>query len=477
MNTFSNFGSFNGRMLPGSGWGEWGGGPDMYFVDCNGEVWIPCVCGENGDETGATGAIEATGAAEATGAGSGSAGEGIQIVAGLLQYIPNRNGAFVQVQYPGAILHYAGQTYTLDGAQYDKGMLADTDKGRRYAYRGTHTGRVRLHIAQSNRTDAKAVLEDGEVKLLEGVYPAEALHYGICFAAKERATVTILRQGASIGGQGNNAALKEYLRFAQEPQTFAVAAGGEQWLFLGRQEARGGNGGELRFLAAYERRARIGTEPRACFVEAQLDIEIIGEAEIVCCAFHDFSRVDLNGSMQPMPMLQANNGLTGVRHRFWGFEGMYAWQLDDNSNATSIALEAREESEPFEVLASRDPWPLNEHNLDQILFYPPMAAPARELREAGGSDNRGVVYHQVFVLRNEGELPRRVNYYIESEKGGEVTLALSQGQVISFRTGEAPQLVAAAPNIAPHGKKITESWHVHGAGAEFTHVLRADEAG
>ena len=470
MNTFSNFGSFNGRILPGTGWGHCGGcGPDMYFVDCNGDVWVPCVCGETASTSGETGGE------------TGYAGVEILEAEDRLQYIPNRNGAFVQVNYPKAILHYAGQTYTLDGRQYDKGMLADTDKGHRYAYKGVHTGRVRLHIAQTNRTTSKAVIEGGQVTFLDDVYPGVALYYGICFAAKEGAAVTVTRQGASIGKQGGNAALKEYLRFAQEPQTFAIEPGTEKWLFLGRQGVPGSERAQLpcRFLEEYGRRERIGTEPCASSIEAQLDIEIIGEVTVICCAFHDFSKVDLRGAMYPLPMLQENtslDGLTGVRRRFWGFEGMFSWALDDNSNAAGIALQAAEEPEPFEVLASRDPWPLNEHNLDQILFYPPIVQPVLELREAGEGDNRSVLYHQVFVLHNNGELPRRVNYYIESEKDGEVTLALSHGQVISCKAGDPAQLVAAMPRIEPHGKKITESWHVRGAGAEFTHVLRADEA-
>ena len=488
MNTFSNFGSVNGRMLPGSGWG--GGGGDMFYVDCNGDVWVPCVCG-------AEGGPGADGAGETGGTGAGLADESANIAetsGDRLQYIPNRNGTSVQVNYPEAVLHYAGQKFTLNGRQYDKGMLADADKGHRYAYRGVHTGRVRLHIAQTNKTTAKAVInETGGVTLLDGVYPGAALHYGICFAAKEGATVTVLRQGASVGRRGNHAALKEYLQFAQEPRTFVIEKGQEKWLFLGRAGVPGTEreGLPCGFMEEYEQRISIGTEPHRASIEALLDIEIIGEAEIICCAFQGFDRVDLNGSMFPLPMRQETScaknaaasqhmmaGITGVRHRFWGFEGMFAWDLDDNSNAAGIAPESREEPEPFEVLASRDPWPCNEHNLDQILFYPPIAPAARELRRAehAGAANRGTVYHQIFVLRNHGELPRRVNYYVESGEGSEVTLAVSPGQVVSYCAGDVPQLVAAVPRIEPHGKKIVESWFVCDAQTQLKHILRSDEA-
>jgi len=476
MNTFSNFGSFNGRILPGSGWGG-GCCANMYYVDCDGNVWVPCVCGENG-----------------AAAGSGEIGDGetVQVInqaQGLLQYIPNRNGTFVQVNYPEAILHYDGQTFTLDGRQYNMGMLADRDRGHRYAYRGAHTGRVRLHIAQSNRTTAKAVMEGGRIVLLDGVYPGVPLYYGICFAAaKEGVTVTVMRQGASIGARGNNAALKEYLRFARQAQTFAIPPGEQKWLFLGRQGVPGTQREDLpcRFTEEFDQRERIGTDPHLFSIEAQLDIEIIGEATIICCAFHDFAQVDLSGSMFPLPMPQETQesenpvgGLTGVRNRFWGYEGIFSWELDDNSNAASISLEALEEPEPMEVLVSRDPWLLNEHNLDQILFYPPLVPAVRELREAGTCNetaNRGVVYHQVFVLRNNGELPRRVNHYVEGGKGSDILLALSHGQMINYRAEGAPHMVAAVPRIEPHGKKITESWHVCGAGTQFRHILRSDEA-
>ena len=502
MNTFSNFGSMNGRMLPGSGWGGCGCGPDMFYVDCNGEVWVPCVCGAT-DPVGSAGGTGATGGTGETGP-AGFAGESASIAEaaeGRLQYIPNRNGTSIQVNYPEAILHYAGQKFTLNGRQYDKGMLADTDKGHRYAYRGSHTGRVRLHIAQTNKTTAKAVMnETGGATLLDGVYPGAALHYGICFAAKEGATVTVLRQGAFVGWRGNHTALKEYLRFAQEPRTLVVEKEREKWLFLGRAGVPGTEREAVPcgFMEEYEQRVPIGTEPHRASMEALLDIEIIGEAEIICCAFQDFDRVDLNGSMFPLPMVQENPrgesavtshnmtfneicpmaGLTGVRHRFWGFEGMFAWDLDDNSNAAGITLEASEEPEPFEVLASRDPWPRNEHNLDQILFYPPIASAARELRRAerAGAANRGTVYHQIFVLRNHGELPRRVNYYAESGEGSEVTLAVSPGQVVSYRAGDAPQLASAVPRIEPHGKKIVESWFVCDAQTQLKHILRSDEA-
>ena len=489
MNTFNNFGSVNGRILPGSGRGGCGcGSADMFYMDCNGEVWVPCVCGAEGTDEAGDGPV-------------GFAEENVRAAEGRLQYIPNRNGTSIQVNYPAAILHYAGQKFTLGGRQYDKSMLADADKGHRYAYKGVHTGRVRLHIAQTNKTTAKAVInETGGAALLDGVYPGAALHYGICFAAREGATVTVLRQGASLGRRGNHTALKEYLRFTQEPRTFVIEKGQEKWLFFGRAGVPGTEreGLPCGFLEEYKQCITIGTEPHRASIEALLDIEIIGEVTIICCAFQEFDRVDLNGSMFPLPMVQEKScakkaatshnmmsdeifsmaGLTGVRHRFWGFEGMFAWDLDDNSNAASMMLEACEEPEPFEVLASRDPWPCNEHNLDQILFYPPIAPAARELRRAehASAANRGTVYHQIFVLRNHGELPRRVNYTIESGAGREVTLAVSPGQVVSYRAGAAPQLVSAVPRIEPHGKKIVESWFVCDGSTELKHILRSDEA-
>ena len=488
MNTFSNFGSINGRMVPGSGWGGCDCGPDLFYVDCNGEVWVPCVCGAEG--TGATGT---TGAASETGAGESS--NVAEAAEGRLQYIPNRNGTSVQVNYPEAILYYAEQKFTLNGRRYDKGMLADTDKGHRYAYKGVHTGRVRLHIAQTNKTTAKAVMSAASgVTLLDGVYPGVALHYGICFAAKESATVTVLRQGASVGLRGNHTALKEYLYSTQKARTLVIEKGREKWLFLGREGVPGTEreGVPCGFMEEYEQRISIGTVPHSASIEALLDIEIIGEATIICCVFQDFERVDLNGSMFPLPMVQETPreknaaasefspiaGLTGVRHRFWGFEGMFAWDLDDNSNAAGIAPVPSEEPESFEVLASRDPWPCNEHNLDQILFYPPIAPAARELRRAEHTNaaNRGAVYHQTFVLRNHGELPRRVNYYAESGEGSEVTLAVSPGRVMSYWAGSEPQLVAAVPHIEPHGKQIVESWFVCDAQTQLKHILRSDEA-
>jgi hypothetical protein len=51
MNTYSNFSSVNGWMLPGSG--TWvSQEPEEYYVDENGDVWVPCFCGEEEEPAG-----------------------------------------------------------------------------------------------------------------------------------------------------------------------------------------------------------------------------------------------------------------------------------------------------------------------------------------------------------------------------------------------------------------------------------------
>ena len=45
MTTYHNFDSFNGWVLPGSGRQVSFGFEDC-FVDENGDLWVPCTCGE-----------------------------------------------------------------------------------------------------------------------------------------------------------------------------------------------------------------------------------------------------------------------------------------------------------------------------------------------------------------------------------------------------------------------------------------------
>ena len=56
MNSFSNFSSVNGWLLPGSG--AWASqSPELFYVDCEGNLWVPCTCGCTG-ATGGTGSSE-----------------------------------------------------------------------------------------------------------------------------------------------------------------------------------------------------------------------------------------------------------------------------------------------------------------------------------------------------------------------------------------------------------------------------------
>jgi len=59
MNTSSNFTTVNGWCLPGSG--TWvAQDTEDFYVDCNGDLWVPCFCdGEEEDGEGLGRAAEA----------------------------------------------------------------------------------------------------------------------------------------------------------------------------------------------------------------------------------------------------------------------------------------------------------------------------------------------------------------------------------------------------------------------------------
>jgi len=59
MNTFSNFSTFNGWRMPGSGTWVTRNSADNFYVDENGDLWVPCIC----VGTGSSGGIGDTGAA------------------------------------------------------------------------------------------------------------------------------------------------------------------------------------------------------------------------------------------------------------------------------------------------------------------------------------------------------------------------------------------------------------------------------
>jgi len=62
MNTFSNFSSVNGWCMPGSG--TWvSQDTEEFYIDGNGDLWVPCFCDEEGGEGDAAGRVTGTASA------------------------------------------------------------------------------------------------------------------------------------------------------------------------------------------------------------------------------------------------------------------------------------------------------------------------------------------------------------------------------------------------------------------------------
>ncbi|MDR0531431.1 MAG: hypothetical protein LBG83_05135 [Oscillospiraceae bacterium] len=466
MNSYQNFSTYNGFLLPGSGGGFYG---DNFFVDADGCAWVPCCC----DSTGTTTMPPIPIAGEPAGqTGAAQPEQGAE----PLTFLPNRGGTFVQVNAPDGILWHPDNAFSLSGTQYQKGMLMDADKGRRYAYQGMHSGRVRLHIAQKNRTTARAAVDGGALRFIDGVFPGAALGYAIGLTAGGKAAaVTVKRQGASVGGR----AFAEYLKEPQSAESIALEAGQTKWLFLTKDEAAG-HAGVCRFRAVEQPETALGAQEGENALEALLDLEIAGEVTLRCGAFLDFGMVDLEGSMFPMPAGSAAaepiragkpENLTGIAREFWEWEGVFAWNLDDNASGKKRVLKATRSAVPVEILASRDFWPVTEAYVDHLLFCPPLSAPEPVTRDAEG---QGLLYHQTFVLYNNGETPRRIHYYVECP-GGAVTLALPQANHQVTRMAGGPRLAAVLPNIPPHGKRTIEAYFLFESGDQILQELRAEE--
>lgn len=262
MNTFSNFSSVNGWMLPGSG--SWASqGTEDFYVDDNGDLWVPCFCDEEDGEGRAAGLEEPEGAVEE----ASEAQEPIEEPEAPAPAQPAEEQGVIRVDRPACILYYPGRS--LMG--HAMGMLADGDKGGCWTYRGVHSGTVRLRITHANMTSRAAVRDPrapGRVVLTsDDIYPGLALRYAVVFENRMDMPAAVTVRG-------------------QAP--FNVAFGTREWLYLG-------HGGFVR-----EEGWQAHIEPGRMF-EAALDLELTEELTIRCCAYHDKSKIDFSGRVWSPP--------------------------------------------------------------------------------------------------------------------------------------------------------------------------------
>ena len=258
MNTFSNNTTLNGWRMPGSGTWVTQDVEDFY-VDENGDLWMPCFCGEGeGEDDGALGrAGEPEGQAAAE-----EAPEPPEEPKPPDPRPVEREPGVVYVNRPACFLYYPGRTVMAGGARHAMGMLADSGKGGCWAYRGVHGGELRLRVAHANMTSRMAVREGERVVLTRGdIYPGLALRYAVILENR-------LNIPAAVAIKG------------QAP--FDVAPGSREWLYLGPR-------GFLRDESGQ------GSIAPGCRFEAALDMELSERLTVLCGAYHDKAQVDFHG--------------------------------------------------------------------------------------------------------------------------------------------------------------------------------------
>jgi len=466
MNTFSNNSTFNGWRLPGSGTWVTQDSADNFYVDENGDLWMPCVCGEGDGDGDGLGRAEEP--ADDTGPGCPGEPAGCRV-----EYAKDTSGDLIYINYPEAILYYPGRRITADGKSYAMGMLADNDKGRRWCYKGTHNGKVRLYISQTNMT-AYVAIWDAEANTARmpsdtRTYDGVALHYAVVLenTGSAPAAVTIRKQGASMGRQPNMAQI-EYFRSQAEP-SFTLEPGARKWLYLGRSSGALDTPGACRLVHDEDRRMAIGTRRSNARFEVQADLEFSAPLTVTCFAYHEKNKVDFNAaSMWPLPrqtgmpegerlknIFSMTTGVSPVRQ----LDGNFLWTVDDSSYGSPAALEVYASREPNEIRGgwitnyteitdmAHPGWLPSDYvvarddivpflvpvaspagapsgppsgippDLDRMLFAPPPPPITTEIRDTANFSNLanwGVVYRQMLVIENKGTRNRRARYFVTS---------------------------------------------------------------
>jgi len=500
MNTFSNFSTFNGCVLPGSGtWATQDTG--NFYVDENGDLWVPCFC----DGTGATGATGSTGSTGATGSSlAEDAFSGEETVQAenarscRIEYTMDTGGDFIHINYPEAILYYPGRSVAAHGASYPMGMLADSDRGSRWTYKGPHSGRVRLYIAQANMTAHMALWDPEDptraVVPDNGVFtPGVELRYAVVLenTGDTPVTVTIRRQGGSLGHQPNVAQAEFFRSRAEEP--FTVEPHTRKWLYLGRSAGDLAAPGPCKLVQDEARQVIVGTRRQMdAQFEAQADMELSGPLTVTCFAYHEKNKVDFcAASMWPLPKqagvpeAERLKGLfamtTGVSP-VWQMNGSFLWAIDDSTygSPTALALSAAHEPIPFMAPAAA---PASvPPDLDRMLFAPPQPPVTGEIRSTahGGSPaSRGMIYHQMIIIDNRGRRARQVQYYVISpDPGGQACFFhVNEGRVLSYRTSEDGPSRLVANITVPGGENRTiETYFIMGNDSGLGHRLTVNDA-
>jgi len=230
MTNFQSFNSCKGWRMPGSG---------DFFVDDNGDLWVPCVCGPSGS----------TGPDEPEGEGLGAAPPGEDY----------EDADFVTVRLPGE-----------GGAP-----PADAEEGG-WLYRGRHGGLVRFYLAGGQGEPPAAPLGGEE---------CGDLQCGLCFynGTARDAVVELRRQGVSLRGCTGDMLCDYFDSARAAPLT--VAPGWARWLYLGRscEDAR------PQFLRRRRHASRL-REPGE--LEALLELAISGPVTVLLCLCRDFGSVD-----------------------------------------------------------------------------------------------------------------------------------------------------------------------------------------
>jgi len=505
MNTFSNFSSVNGWAQPGSG--TWvSQDPEDFYVDDNGDIWIPCLCGEgdnNGDSDGPVGRAASNCASSACGDLAGCRC--------VIEYERDKSGSSVFINYPEAILYYPARVLP---AGCRMGMLADSDKGGRWFYKGEHSGKLRLHISQMNATRHTALqdpIDPLRAGLSEAVYPGTPLRYAILLENYHDtpAAAIIRKQGAGIGCRPNAAPAAYFRSKAEEP--FEIPPMSRVWLYLGRPTGSLEGAGPCKFLRDESRQAVIGTDCAANLVEAQLDLEFSASVTVTCCAYADKKKVGgpheyFSQAWWPLPpqagvpegerlkgQFAATTGVSDV----WQLEGRFAWALDDATCGRPVALgvsPAYDEGKGYpgwitnlahaaerrgpgidrdnyfvvrgDILPLRVPvarpagYPAD---LDRMLFEPPPGPVAVETRGTeciANLVNWGVLYHQTFGIENKGRRARRVQYHVTNPGGPDKCACIhyvSENRIINCHSPEnRPARETLVANIlVPAGEKRT----------------------
>lgn len=498
MNTFSNFSTFNGCVLPGSG--TWvGQDTEDYYVDENGDLWVPCLCEGTGPTgpTGPTGATGVTGislAAEQDAVGHTERGPYSLLGRSRIEYTPDTGGDFICVNYPEAILYYPGRSVMAGGAGYPMGMLADSDKGSRWYYKGPHSGRVRLHICQTNMTSHMALWDTGspDMAVVPGnnvFAPGMELRYAVVLENTRDipAAVTISRQGGSLGNQPNAAQL-EYFRSKSAPP-FTVEPHSRKWLYLGRPSGDLAEPGPCRLLQDEARQVLIGTRHgyNARF-EALADMELSAPLTITCFAYSEKSKVDFRAtSMWPLPrqagipeaerpqgIFSTTTGVSPVRQ----LEGSFVWAIDDSTYGSPTALELSTARGPVPFMVPVAAPAGAPPDLDTMLFAPPPPPPVTGEIRGAGLANQGMVYHQTFVVGNKGQRARQVQYYVTcADPDGRACIFYANGdRALSYRPCEdGPSLLVAEVTVPGGEERSIETYLIIESSGGLGHRLTTND--